>query len=64
MATYAYACRACRQVFETVRSIHDAEPPEMICPGCDSTETVRTFSAPGLVFKSKGFYSTDNRKSS
>ena len=64
MATYAYACRACRQVFETARSIHDDEPAVTVCPECQSPSTVRTFSAPGLVFKSKGFYSTDNRKSS
>lgn len=62
MAIYAYACRDCKGVFDVSRSIHEEAPETVTCPECWSSDTVKTFSAPGLVFKSKGFYTTDNRK--
>jgi putative FmdB family regulatory protein len=34
---------------------------EVLCPSCEGKGT-RLFSAPGIEFKAKGFYTTDNRK--
>ncbi len=37
-------------------------PVEQVCPNCGSMAR-RLFSAPAIIFKGPGFYSTDNRKS-
>lgn len=57
MPNYTYMCQRCG-VFDYVQSIH--EDSISCCPECNS-EVKKIFSAAGIQFKGKGFYSTDNR---
>ena len=62
MPTYEYECTNdscssnCR--IEKWKSIHD--PHDLECPFCGDS-MVKVYSSVGVVFKSQGFYSTDNR---
>ena len=58
MLTYEYRCTQCEHVFDCLQRVGDAAPA---CPKCGSP-TRKVFSSVGLIFKGKGFYSTDNRK--
>lgn len=55
MPAYPYACRDCKAVNDHVRSIHEPPPEVVLCPECGSSNTVKTFSSPGLVFRGKGW---------
>ena len=61
MPRYAYECTKCGHSFE-LQEGWDAKPRRR-CPQCRRTAQ-RVFAAPAIVFKGKGFYSTDNRRSS
>ena len=51
---YDYKCPMCNMTWELELSMdHDL----VKCPDC-KTQANRIFSAPGVVFKGKGFYST------
>lgn len=58
MPIYEYRCSQGHQ-YERWEGF-DA-PVEQECPNCGSTAR-RLFSAPAIIFKGPGFYSTDNRK--
>ncbi len=58
---YAYECFECGHTLEKLEG-WDA-PAKQPCSECDS-ELQRIPSAPAIVFKGSGWYSTDNRKSS
>lgn len=58
MPTYEYRCTQCDHVFDCLQRVGDPAPA---CPKCGSP-TRKVFSSVGLIFKGKGFYSTDNRK--
>lgn len=60
MPTYQYECKECEHSFEIFQSIHD-EPVDA-CPECGAEVTKVVNFGGGIVFKGKGFYSTDNRK--
>lgn len=57
---YEYRCTECGHKYET-REGFDA-PAVQPCPRCRS-ESRRVLHAPPILFKSSGFYVTDNRKS-
>jgi putative FmdB family regulatory protein len=62
MPTYEYFCRLCNHRFERFQSIR-AEPVK-ICPVCDSDQVERILAGGiGLIFRGKGFYITDYKKS-
>ena len=62
MPTYEYICHMCNHRFESFQSIQ-AEPVK-ICPVCNSDKVVRILTGGiGLIFKGKGFYITDYKKS-
>ena len=61
MPRYAYECTKCGHSFE-LQEGWDAKPRRR-CPQCRRTAQ-RVFAAPAIVFKGKGFYSTDNRRPS
>lgn len=63
MPTYDYACDACGHRFELFQSITAA--PEKKCPECGKNK-LRRLIGPGaaIVFKGKGFYTTDYRSES
>lgn len=59
MPVYEYTCIQCDTSEEVTRKFNDAEviPP---CPKC-GYGMARSYNAPGIQFKGKGFYKTDNR---
>lgn len=61
MPRYAYECFECGHTMEKLEG-WDA-PAQQPCPECPE-QLQRIPSAPAIVFKGKGWYSTDNRKSS
>lgn len=60
MPTYEYRCTECGHQYER-REGFDA-PAVQLCPQCRG-ESRRVLHAPPILFKSGGFYVTDNRKS-
>lgn len=58
MPTYEYRCTQCEHVFDCPQRVGDPAPA---CPKCGSP-TRKVFSSVGLIFKGKGFHSTDYRK--
>jgi putative FmdB family regulatory protein len=60
MPLYEYECKACGKRFE--RQQHFADDPVETCPECGG-EVHRLMYPVAIIFKGKGFYVTDNRKS-
>jgi putative FmdB family regulatory protein len=58
MPIYEYRCTKCEHVFDCVQRVGDPAPA---CPQCGSP-TRRVYSSVGLIFKGKGFHTTDYRK--
>jgi putative FmdB family regulatory protein len=61
MPIYSYKCNNCGKIFEKFEKIGSQN--KIFCTDCN-TEALRIFSPVGIVFKGKGFYSTDGTKSS
>ncbi|MDD5747875.1 MAG: zinc ribbon domain-containing protein [Actinomycetota bacterium] len=57
MPKYEYRCRKCNESFEVVHGIGESLETCELCGG----ELRRVFHPVGIVFKGKGFYSTDSR---
>ena len=61
MPIRSFECTKCRYEFEDWQSWDVVRIPN--CPKCELTEhVVRVFDAPSVIYKGKGFYTTDNRK--
>jgi putative FmdB family regulatory protein len=60
MPIYEYECGECRHRFEVKQGFHDK--PLAVCPQCQK-EARRIFHPAPIIFKGKGFYITDHRKS-
>ena len=58
MPLYEYQCTECGVRFERVQKFD--HKPISICPECDG-DVKRLIGPVGIVFKGKGFYSTDNK---
>ena len=56
MPIYSYKCVNCGKIFDKFQQIGNMD--KIFCTDCDS-EVLRIFSPVGIVFKGKGFYSTD-----
>lgn len=61
MPIYTYLCPTCSNRFE-LRQGWDAEAVAP-CPTCQ-TEAKRVLVVPSVIFKGKGWYSTDSKRSS
>jgi putative FmdB family regulatory protein len=62
MPTYEYKCKQCKHTMEEVQSMKD--DPLVECPVCHTPNLVRLIgNGSGLIFKGKGFYQTDYKKS-
>ena len=55
MPTFEFQCPKCSSKFEL------PDPQPVHCTFCD-TLIQRIYSAPAVIYKGDGFYSTDNRK--
>jgi len=60
MPTYEFFCETCGVHFDSVRHVNDSLAG-VPCPS-KHNNTRRIFSAPSIVYKGSGFYSTDHPK--
>ena len=58
MPFYDYKCKKCEEEFEVFHSINSTE--QRFCPKCGSTAK-KLISAPPIIFKGSGFYTTEYR---
>ncbi len=58
MPIYEYECAKCG-IFEKMQKFSEA--PLTVCPNCGG-ETHRLLSGSGVIFKGKGYYTTDHTK--
>jgi putative FmdB family regulatory protein len=59
MPRYDYSCATCGANFEMNLS-YNSDPSGVVCPRGHKT-VHRVFSAPSIVFKGSGWYSTDHK---
>jgi len=57
MPIYVYKCKKCGYEFEELRSMTDGD--RATCPKCGGEATRILAGSVGIIFKGKGFYSTD-----
>lgn len=62
MPTYEYKCTKCEEIFEIFQKITDAPPRE--CPVCGGDLAKVISRGIGIIFKGRGFYTTDYKNSS
>ena len=62
MPTYSYECLKCSYEFEAFQKM--SEKPFTNCPQCKGNVKRLIGSGCGLIFKGKGFYVTDYKRSS
>jgi putative FmdB family regulatory protein len=60
MPFYRYECVACKSEFRVLRRTDDGTV--VSCPQCGSAKTKRLLPRIGVIYKGKGYYSTDYRK--
>lgn len=60
MPFYRYECAKCRSEFRVLRQNDDEDT--VLCPRCGSAKTHRLLPRIGVIYKGKGYYSTDYRK--
>ncbi len=60
MPTYEYECLSCKHKFEILQSI--TARPKTKCPECGKKLKKLISSTGGFIFKGKGFYATDYKK--
>jgi putative FmdB family regulatory protein len=61
MPTYDYECDKCKHRFEKVQKMSDN--PLKKCPECGGKVRRMVSVGSGVIFKGKGFYQTDYKKS-
>ena len=54
MPKFDFQCSDCDKHFEKTVDVGDDKTPK--CPHCKSENTKKILSAPGVIFKGKGFY--------
>lgn len=60
MPTYEYACEGCGLRFEKQQKMSDA--PIEDCPECGGSVRRLIGAGSGIIFKGRGFYKTEHRK--
>jgi len=60
MPTYGYKCEKCGHQFEELQAM--SAPALKKCPECEGKLKRLISGGAGLIFKGKGFYSTDYKK--
>jgi putative FmdB family regulatory protein len=60
MPFYRYECAQCKSEFRVLR--RSDEESSASCPHCGSAKTKRLLPRIGVIYKGKGYYSTDYRK--
>jgi putative FmdB family regulatory protein len=62
MPIYTYRCKNCGVQFDQKQSF--TEPSLTRCPECSKKTLIKIYHPVGIVFKGKGFYSTDHKSPS
>jgi putative FmdB family regulatory protein len=62
MPTYEYECLDCKYRFEEFQTM--TEEPLKVCPRCGGKLQRLIGTGAGIIFKGKGFYHTDYKKTS
>lgn len=62
MPEYNYKCKDCKIVFSISASFTSMLGCKPSCPCCKGENIEKIYSAPTIIFKGKGFYTTDNEK--
>ncbi len=60
MPFYRYECATCKSEFRVLRRTDEAG--SVLCPQCGGSKTNRLLPRIGVIYKGKGYYSTDYRK--
>lgn len=60
MPFYRYECAECKTEFRVLRRTD--EKGSALCPRCGGSKTKRLLPRIGVIYKGKGYYSTDYRK--
>jgi len=60
MPFYRYECTECKNEFRILR--RTSEKGSAVCPHCGGSKTRRLLPRIGVIYKGKGYYSTDYRK--
>jgi putative FmdB family regulatory protein len=60
MPFYRYECAKCKNEFRVLR--RSDEENSVSCPRCGSDKTRQLLPRIGVIYKGKGYYSTDYRK--
>ncbi len=53
-----YECQSCFAKFEAEL---DRDSMEVECPHCGSSDTLRLWRVPAVIYKGTGWYKTDNK---
>jgi len=59
MPIFDYRCNNCECIFE-----EDSRNESITCPRCEKDYCTIKYTPTNVIFKCKGFYSTDNKKTS
>lgn len=62
MPIYDFRCNKCKTTFSVSTSFSSMIGCEMICPCCHSEDVEKLFKNFNVIFKGKGFYTTDTKK--
>jgi putative regulatory protein, FmdB family len=62
MPVYLYTCKVCGAKFEKLLSFND-DYSKIVCPNGHS-QVRKIYSAPSVIYRGSGWYSTDNRSKS
>lgn len=62
MPLYDYICLECGNKFEKRVSLKNLEFLSVECDNCGSTKCEKLFSKVSVIYKGRGFYSTDSRE--
>ena len=62
MPTYTYVCKVCETGFSISGPYSTLFNCKPICPCCQSKNVKKLIEDISVIYKSKGFYNTDNKK--
>jgi putative FmdB family regulatory protein len=61
MPTYEYICNKCNNKFSITGSFGTLLSMVAMCPVCKDSDVKKVIFSPAVIYKGKGFYTTDQR---
>jgi len=62
MSMYEFKCNKCKREFTVTSSPEALEKRGVKCPTCHVADVQRIYSPTPVIYKTNGFYTTDNKK--